>query len=749
MPVRFSLLIALLSAGLLLSGCPDDDDAGHSDDDDTVQPDDDDTGQPDDDDSSALDDDDVTAPVDEDADGWPVPLDCDDADPEVHPGASELCDELDNDCDDQVDEDATDAPTWYADLDGDGYGGGVPSVQACDGPPSGYTATATDCDDLDPHTHPDAVEMCDGLDNDCDAMLEVLELDDDGDGVRGCEGDCDDADADNHPGNDEVCDDADNDCDSAVDEGAVDADTWFADLDGDGHGGFIVTIEACFTAPDGYVASQDDCDDLEADTFPLAPELCDGQDNDCDAVVPTTELDGDGDGQADCEGDCDDADPANFEGNPEVCDGADNDCSGSPSDEETDDDLDGQSECDGDCDDTDPANFDGNPEVCDGGDNDCDWVIPVGEQDDDADGQAECEGDCDDADPSRFDGNPEICNEVDDDCDGIVPSDELDDDGDGQPECEGDCDDADPDSFDMALELCDGIDNDCDGVVPTDELDGDLDGQSECDGDCDDADPANFDGNPEVCDQQDNNCDGDADEELIGSEPTCAGWSCQDIYQQRLVTPPDGLYWIDPDGAGAFAAWCDMNTDGAGWTLVMKQASASGYGSELAVDTWTGWNTPGVLLNEVDMTLDDANMVNEAFGRLPISALRLTASQTWLDFASGAWQMSATGTAYDMLSDANANSWGNLGGAETTPWSAASFTDETWTTITNGDALCWRSGPWFNQTSFEYTDGGIKWGWFFNNECGQHTTDTGEGLGCCGNSHWYRESPWTLYLWAQ
>ena len=118
-----------------------------------------------------------------------------------------------------------------------------------------------------------------------------------------------------------------------------------------------------------------------------------------------------------------------------------------------------------------------------------------------------------------------------------------------------------------------------------------------------------------------------------------------------------------------------MTTDSGGWTLVMKQASGSGYGSELAVGTWAGWSSPGELLNESDMTLDDANMVNEAYSRLSISVLRLTASQTWLDLASGAWQMPATGTAWDMFSDANANAWGNLGGAETTPWSPAPFTD--------------------------------------------------------------------------
>ena len=127
----------------------------------------------------------------------------------------------------------------------------------------------------------------------------------------------------------------------------------------------------------------------------------------------------------------------------------------------------------------------------------------------------------------------------------------------------------------------------------------------------------------------------------------------------------------------------------------------------------------------------------------------MTASQDWLDSASGAWTIGSSGTPFDLLSDTNANTVGNLGSSQNTPWASAPFTDPSWTSTTTGAALCWRSGPWFNQTSYEYTYGGIKWGWFFNNECHQTTTDTAEGLGCCGNSYWYRESPWTLYVWGR
>ncbi len=84
---------------------------------------------------------------DHDGDGWPKAEDCDDANAKVHPGAPELCNGGDDDCDGLVDEDdATDASVWYADADGDGYGDPGSTTAACS-QPSGYTADSSDCDD--------------------------------------------------------------------------------------------------------------------------------------------------------------------------------------------------------------------------------------------------------------------------------------------------------------------------------------------------------------------------------------------------------------------------------------------------------------------------------------------------------------------------------------------------------------------------------------------------------------------------
>jgi len=183
--------------------------------------------------------------------------DCDDANNRIHPGAVEYCDGIDNDCDGAVD-DGGDRP-YYLDLDGDGYGDPATVLAAC-APPVGYTDNADDCDDADPELRPGAVEICDGLDNNCDGHLGVDESDDDGDGWRGCEGDCDDAPGGEavSPGTSEICGDGvDNDCDAVVDEG-IDADA------------------------DGW-ASCSDCQDDRPSVHPGAAEICgDGLDNDCD-----------------------------------------------------------------------------------------------------------------------------------------------------------------------------------------------------------------------------------------------------------------------------------------------------------------------------------------------------------------------------------------------------------------------------------------------------------------------------------
>ncbi len=114
--------------------------------------------------------------ADADADGTPDAEDCAPDDATRHPGAEELCNTLDDDCDGAVDEDAMDASTWYVDADGDGFGDANVPAAACT-QPTGAAADATDCDDTEATVNPAAGEICDDrVDNDCDGNADSCRL---------------------------------------------------------------------------------------------------------------------------------------------------------------------------------------------------------------------------------------------------------------------------------------------------------------------------------------------------------------------------------------------------------------------------------------------------------------------------------------------------------------------------------------------------------------------------------------------
>ena len=115
--------------------------------------------------------------VDDDADGFAVEDDCDDANADVNPGATELCDEIDNDCDEEVDEsDAEDAEVYYVDEDGDGFGDPDAPLSACT-QPEGAVSDNTDCDDSSAIAYPGAWDRCNAVDDDCDGEVDEAALD--------------------------------------------------------------------------------------------------------------------------------------------------------------------------------------------------------------------------------------------------------------------------------------------------------------------------------------------------------------------------------------------------------------------------------------------------------------------------------------------------------------------------------------------------------------------------------------------
>jgi len=241
---------------------------------------------------------DRTVPADEydvDEDGYLAAEDCDDYDAEINPDGLEVCDGVDNDCDDEVDEDdAADAPTWHLDADQDGFGHPTETTEACSAP-EGYVSVASDldCDDDDVEVNPFATEQCDSLDNDCDDEIDEGH-DDDEDGYDDvCDGDCNDGDALVHPGALEICDDIDADCDGELDdEDAQGVTPSWLDSDGDGYGDPDEATMAC-EVPFGNVSNDQDCDDDDVAISPDAEEICsDYIDNDCDGTANDCDLEG-------------------------------------------------------------------------------------------------------------------------------------------------------------------------------------------------------------------------------------------------------------------------------------------------------------------------------------------------------------------------------------------------------------------------------------------------------------------------
>ncbi|GDX81442.1 hypothetical protein LBMAG42_32530 [Deltaproteobacteria bacterium] len=373
--------------------------------------------------------------------------DCDDTNAAVNPAATEVCNGLDDDCDSGIDEsDAADAAIWYADTDADSFGDAASPTPAC-AAPFGYVADSTDCNDADAAVNPAATEVCNGVDDDCDGTTDEPDAADasawyadaDGDlfgdaavGATACEApvgyvsdatDCDDSLAAVNPAATELCNGRDDDCDGTTDEpDAFGSATWYADADTDGFGDAASTAPGC-DAPAGYVADNTDCNDALAAVNPAATELCNGLDDDCDALTDepdaadaaTWYADADGDRYGDlatttvaCDvpagyladnTDCDDTNAAVNPAASEACNGYDDDCDGSIDEAGATGASTWYADADGDA----YGNASSTTLACD---------APAGYVADATD--------CNDALASVFPGATEVCNSYDDDCDGSI-----------------------------------------------------------------------------------------------------------------------------------------------------------------------------------------------------------------------------------------------------------------------------------------------------------------------------------------
>ena len=339
-----------------------------------------------------------------------------------------------------------------ADGDGDGYCPGTLCTNPADLP--------GDCNDGAAATNPSVVELCDGIDNNCDGSTDEGFIDSDGDSDADCidpddDGDGDPDASDCEPLNSaiftaatESCDTIDSDCDGSLvdefDDTDQDTDPDCTDLDDDGDGD----------------ADSSDCAPLDATAYAGATEFCDSVDSDCNGSLVDNFTNTDGDSEPDCidndddndqfpDGiDCDPLESTSYPNATESCDSVDSDCDGDLVDTFANFDADSLPDCvdpddddDGDADTTDCNDFDitvyvGAPEVVDDGiDQDCsgvDTITCFEDLDNDNRGTAatttdplgDCDSsdfvslqsdDCDDSDPVNFPGNTEVCDDQDKD----------------------------------------------------------------------------------------------------------------------------------------------------------------------------------------------------------------------------------------------------------------------------------------------------------------------------------------------
>ena len=613
-----------------------------------------------------------------DGDGWVNGQDCAPAQPLIYPGAKEVCDGLDNNCNYQVDE-------GYPDLDADGLHDCIDPDDDNDQSPDD-----ADCAPLNPAIHPGAAETCDGLDNNCDDQA------DENLGTLACGKGlcahkvplCVDGQmqvCDPYAGAElETCDGLDNDCDGLVDEDQPALEC--------GLGACHQVVASC------AIGQPQECDPLEGATV----EECDGLDNDCDGKIDEdlgTSSCGEGlclHTVTNCIGgvsqECDPLAGATAE----KCDGIDNDCNSKVDEGYPDLDMDEIADCvDSDDDgDNDPDLTDcapGNPaihhqaaEVCDGLDNNCaggtDEEGADGCQlfllDKDGDGhglddskclcdpaglyKALVDDDCNDLNPWVFPGATELCDGVDNNCDEEVDEDgatgcswyyaDLDKDGygAGDPSCvcdplgagwsvlAGDCNEEDSDIHPGALELCDEIDNDCDEEADENvDTSNDLQHCGKCNNPCElnnafseciggeckiqDCISGYLDCNDKVADgcetninQDSSNCgacnkvcalphatevclsgncavgacdlhftdddgipENGCEDSTYGLTVEDPGTSCKDIID-LVPGSKDGTYWVAPKPGGeVIQVYCDMTTNGGGWTRIWANSLAS------------------------------------------------------------------------------------------------------------------------------------------------------------------------------
>ena len=538
------------------------------------------------------------------------PGDCNDLNPTIKPGAVELCNKVDDNCDGQMDNGIA-FTNYYPDVDGDGFGDVTAQSESSCAPMPGKVDNDSDCNDAIATVKPGAPETCNGADDDCDTQIDegltfvsyYPDMDGDGFGAMGAmaqsscipvagkvlnASDCNDSSGLVKPTATETCNGIDDNCAGGVDDGLTFL-AYYTDGDGDGFGASTGTPQQACSPVSGKVTNSQDCNDANPAIKPMAPETCNGTDDNCNGQTDEGLTfvdyypDGDGDtfgsalataqrsctpitGRVTNRTDCNDANAAVNPSRTEVCNSIDDNCAGGIDEglptqnyyPDLDLDLHGRS---------------GSVAVSSCG--------PVA-------GRVTSNDDCNDSNATVFTGAPEMCNGVDDNCDNLIDNGVatqnyyVDSDGDGygatgsvaQASCSLvagrvtnslDCNDFNSAIKPTATEICNGVDDDCDLAIDEGltvlayypDLDGDGFGatgaspQNSCaavsskvtnNTDCNDANLNIKPGAPEVCNGLDDNCvngidEGlptqnyytDADTDLFGAASSAAIASCSPV----------------------------------------------------------------------------------------------------------------------------------------------------------------------------------------------------------------------------
>ena len=231
--------------------------------------------------------------------------DCNDTNASVNPIALEICNTFDDDCDGLINEGIT-FVTYFADVDGDGFGNPNNSQNACTLLP-GYVLNNGDCNDSNALVKPGAVELCNIIDDNCNGLVNEglvfvnYYIDTDLDGYGGGSAtnscsliignyvtnnlDCNNGNANIRPNATEICNSIDDNCNTLIDEGLTFVN-YYLDADGDGY--YLSSLSACSSPGINYSTNANilgDCNDANSSVHIGAIEICgNGIDEDCDGL---------------------------------------------------------------------------------------------------------------------------------------------------------------------------------------------------------------------------------------------------------------------------------------------------------------------------------------------------------------------------------------------------------------------------------------------------------------------------------